>query len=179
MSGWGVVVGVLVAVIFLVRKTKKDLYKLLDLASLGLSAGIPIVYAAKGALEIEPMILGLISAELAKGLLLALWFFFLWWAEGEYRTFEWYRFRKTQARTGFVTGVFMFGFGLINLLVELLINRNALWPVYVGIVVVGLLVVYIRSERRVKKDLELLIKSIKGLSINKKSFKWPKIVKRK
>lgn len=179
MSGWGVVVGVLVAVLFLVRKTKKDLYKLLDLASLGLSAGIPIVFAAKGALVTESVVVfGLFSAELAKGLLLALWFFFLWWAEGEYRTFEWYRFRKTQARTGFVTGVFMFGFGLINLLVELLIHRNHLWSVYLGIVVVGVLVVYIRSERRVKKDFELLLKSAKGLSVNKKTFKWLKKIKK-
>jgi prolipoprotein diacylglyceryltransferase len=152
MSGWGVSLGVLVTVLFVVKKTKKDLYNWLDLSALGLSAGIPIVYVAKGVLSIPT------DTNLIKGLLLALWFFFLWWVEGEYRTFEWYRFRKTQARTGFVTGMFLIGFGLVNL--------------YLGLVVVGVLVVYIRSERRVKKDLELLQKSLKKI-------KWPRLRKTK
>ena len=180
MSGWGVLFGVFAGVLLGLKKGKKDLFNLLDLASLGLSAGIPIVYAASGALSAGPMASGVISAGIVKGLLLALWFFFLWWVEGEYRTFEWYRFRKTQARAGFISGVFMFGFGLINLIVELWFGSNSLWPVYAGIVVVGLLVVYIRSERRVKKDLELLSKSFKRLKFKKeKPLKWLRKIKRK
>lgn len=155
MVGWGVFLGVAVGVLIMVRNLKKKLFNWLDLVVLGLSAGIPIVYAAKGFLSADQVVGGMMAIETIKGLLLALWFFFLWWAEREYRTFEWYRFRKTQAKTGFVTGVFVFGFGLINLITD--------WP-YIILVVVGALVVYIRSERKFKKDLGLLIK--------KKKFKW-------
>ncbi|MBU1071280.1 prolipoprotein diacylglyceryl transferase [Patescibacteria group bacterium] len=151
MNGWGVFLGVLLGVLVIVKKNKQKLFDWLDLVSLGLSAGIPIVYVASGVLSTEMM-----STEIVKGLLLALWFFFLWWVEGEYRTFGWYRFRKTQAKTGFVTGGFVFGLGLVN--------------AYAVLVAVGVLIVYIRSERKVIKDLKLLEKSLKGL-------KWPKIIK--
>lgn len=157
MSGWGVFLGVLVGVLIMVKNLKKGLYDWLDLVSLGLSAGTPIVYVALGVLSVESAVVGVMAVETVKGLFLALWFLFLWWVEGEYRTFEWYRFRKTQARTGFVTGMFLIGFGLANL--------NA------GLVVVGALVVYIRSERRIKKDLKLLYKKLKEL-------RWPRIKRR-
>ena len=172
MSAWGVFLGVLVGVFMIVNKTKKDLFNWLDLTALGLSAGVPIVYAAKGVLSTEPVIGSFISIGIIKGLLLTLWFFLLWWAEGEYRTFEWYRFRKTQARTGFVTGVFVFGFGLVNLIVGILTKDTAWWQMYSLLVVAGGLVVYIRSERRIKKDLELLQKNLKKI-------KWPKIKKKR
>ena len=172
MSAWGVFLGVLVGVFMIVNKTKKDLFNWLDLTALGLSAGVPIVYAAKGVFSTEPVIGSFISIGIIKGLLLTLWFFLLWWAEGEYRTFEWYRFRKTQARTGFVTGVFVFGFGLVNLIVGILTKDTAWWQMYSLLVVAGGLVVYIRSERRIKKDLELLQKNLKKI-------KWPKIKKKR
>lgn len=172
MSGWGVFLGMFLGILIIAVRAKKNLFSWLDLASLGLSAGVPIVYVANGVLSTEPIIGSFISIEVIKGLLLTLWFFFLWWAEGEYRTFEWYRFRKTQARTGFVTGMFVLGFGLVNLVVELLVGNNTWWQGYTVLVVVGVVVVYIRSERRVKKDLQLLHKSLKKL-------KWPKKILKK
>ena len=136
------------------------------------------MYAAKGVLSTDQVVAGVMSVETLKGLFLALWFFFLWWAESEYRTFEWYRFRKTQAKTGFVTGAFVFGFGMINLIADLLVKRPAGWYVYLSMVVAGVLVVYIRSGRKLEKDWGLLRKRIKGLSIKDKS-KWLKKLRRK
>jgi hypothetical protein len=176
MSGWGVLLGVLLGALIVVNRFNRKLFDWLDLVALGLSAGMPIVYAAKGALSVGTGVIFLgMTAEMVKALFLSLWFFFLWWVEGEYRTYDWYRFRKTQARTGFVTGVFVFGFGFINLLVNLKTKTTAIWYVYAILVVVGALVVYIRSERKFGKDLRLVGVSVKKLLVKNRLFKWPVI----
>jgi hypothetical protein len=174
MSGWGALVGIFLATMIIARKTKGKIFDLLDLVTLGLSAGIPIVYAANGVLSTEQiMVGGVMSSGLIKGLLFSLWFVFLWRLEGEYRTFEWYRFRKTQARAGFVTGGFLFGLGLVNGGMDLLIGEGLSWWQLV-LVVAGMMVVYIRSERKLVKDLRLTGKGLRGLSIKRKTLKWPK-----
>lgn len=178
MNGWGVFLGVLIGILIMIKGLKKKFFDWLDLTSLGLSAGIPIVYVAKGLLYSGEVFIWGMNTVTIKGLLLAGWFVLLWWAEAEYRTFDWYRFRKTQARTGFVTGMFYAGLGVINLLVDWWSRTNSKWYINVILVVVGTLVVYIRSERKVRKDLKLIVRYIKKLSISKTLLKWPRIIRK-
>jgi len=44
----------------------------------------------------------------------------LWWAEGAYRTFGWYKGSKSEANSGFVTAGYFIGYGLIELVVSCL-----------------------------------------------------------
>lgn len=41
-------------------------------------------------------------------------FWYLWWVEGVYRTFSWYKGNRSQASTGFVTGIYLVVSGLIS-----------------------------------------------------------------
>lgn len=47
-------------------------------------------------------------------------FWFLWWAEGAYRTFAWYKGGRSQANSGFITGSFFITQGLVSLGLSLL-----------------------------------------------------------
>lgn len=152
-SGWGALLGSLLALMVVLVRRKEEIFDWLDMVSLGLAAGIPIVYAARGLLG---------YGGLAMGLAMSLWFVYLWWVEGEYRTFEWYRYRKTQAKTGFITGMLVFGWGGISLLLGGILRDLSLWPVDVSLVVLGPVLVYIRSGRSLNKDLGDLVSNSKN-----------------
>jgi prolipoprotein diacylglyceryltransferase len=81
-------------------------------------------------------------------------FLFMSWAESRYRTFSWYRDKKHSAQTGFLFCSYLIGYGLIGSLISLValptmvVNGFVLdLPLRVGVLVVGLLLLYSRTGR--------------------------------
>lgn len=152
----GLLLGLILAVIILTRREEIKLYEGLDLTGLGLPGAI--------AFERLGMVFGgdvhlvwKVPAELLSALVFLVIFVWLWRLEKEYRTIAWYRFRRTQARAGFIFGAFLFLSGL------LVISAN-IWPVFLiqefffGAVclVTGVGLVYWRSGRSLVHDVKLL-----------------------
>lgn len=154
----GLFLGIVLADLLLSYRGEIKTYEGLDLLGLGFPAAASIWY------------LGLVFSghisfvwHLPKELLLALCFLvafvWLWKMEREYRTFEWYRFRKTQARSGFIFGAFLCFLGLILVASSLVVKINV---VDLGIgamfIVFGCVFVYWRSGRSLSHDVKALIK---------------------
>lgn len=81
-------------------------------------------------------------------------YLYLTWAEYHYRTFNWYRFSKSTAQTGFLLSAFIISVGLINFIFSFLkppsleifgINLQAALSLVAFFIGVGLL--YVRSGR--------------------------------
>lgn len=90
-------------------------------------------------------------------------FIFLWKVENRYRTFDWYRGRKTVVQTGFQTFSYLIGFGILQLLVASVVESKVYWlyiptEILVGLisVVVGSVGLYLRSGRELSDDKESL-----------------------
>ncbi|MBI1872137.1 hypothetical protein HYS10_01825, partial [Candidatus Collierbacteria bacterium] len=95
--------------------------------------------------------------QLPKGLLLGLillvCFVWLWRLEREYRTFEWYRYRKTQARSGFIFGSFLILFGVA-------IGVFGQFVLGILMLILGVIFIYYRSGRTLSIDIRNLIKKL-------------------
>jgi phosphatidylglycerol:prolipoprotein diacylglycerol transferase len=85
-------------------------------------------------------------------------FWYLWWVEGVYRTFSWYKGNRSQALTGFVTGVYLVVAGIIAGLATLMrtpdwmiagVRMDAVATGLFGIVLGGW-VLFHRSGRSIK-----------------------------
>lgn len=108
------------------KKMKWDVYQLSDLVVVG-------IVLVQGVLAVGAFVSGVgygaptnwfvgvqFSGVYDKRFPVQLWealvffggFWYLWWAEGVYRTFSWYRGNKSQAATGFLTGVYLMVWGL-------------------------------------------------------------------
>jgi phosphatidylglycerol:prolipoprotein diacylglycerol transferase len=70
-------------------------------------------------------------------------FLYLWWVESVYRTFSWYRKNKSQAQTGYLTGVYLMWWGAVSVIVAILrtpelvlygVRGDIVIPVVVGVV---------------------------------------------
>lgn len=113
--------------------------------------------------------------QLYAGLGYAFLFWFLWWVEAKYRTFEWYRVGKSSARNGFLTFAFLVFSGLLGMMTTALsvaevtvggIRPEALF--WLGVFILGVGGVYWRSGRRATEDFEFLKKWFpKGFSSRK------------
>jgi hypothetical protein len=87
-------------------------------------------------------------------------FIYFWNVEKRYRTFGWYRSKKTSARSGFITGFLISLLGLFYLAEKILLSAFV-WQVGVwsGVLFVGgLVLVYIRSGRTVSDDINTIFK---------------------
>ncbi len=151
MDGWGAILGLLIATSIVVRKTKQKMFDWLDLVSLGLAAALPVVEAGRLVIGHGGMLMKVVpEMVLRAGLLLGL-FWILWKLEKEYRTFDWYRNNKTQARTGFVTAGLVLGYGVFEILMVLLVgikgNWTGLWT-GLGLILIGVSILYFRSGRK-------------------------------
>lgn len=63
-------------------------------------------------------------------------FVYLWWAEGVYRTFSWYRRGKSQVLSGFLVGVYLIWTGVLSVVVALLKTPVLVWgPIRFDLVV--------------------------------------------
>lgn len=148
ISFWGALLGMIITLWWLAKEGNYDLFKHLDLLSLGLSLGL--VFGNIGALlngNYQYLPIPITLAVLS--LVLFIW---LWWLEHEYRTIVWYRGSKNSAQTGFMWFWFLIWLGLAMTVVGL-INRNY-ESILGGITLTtGLFGIYGRSGRNPKGDL--------------------------
>lgn len=152
----GLVVGVILAVALLSRREEIKFYEGMDLMALGLSGASSFERLGRVFSGRVNLVLGL-PVELLQALAFLLIFVWLWRLEKDYRTFDWYRFRKTQAKPGFIFGAYL-------LLTGFLVLASSVWPtlsIY-GLILGGtglaggIVVVYSQSGRSLAHDVKLL-----------------------
>ncbi|OGD71999.1 hypothetical protein A3A84_02440 [Candidatus Collierbacteria bacterium RIFCSPLOWO2_01_FULL_50_23] len=143
----GLLVGLFLGITLLARRGEIKFYEGLDLASLGLPGAIAFERLGRVFAGLGSLVFG-VPLELLQALFFLLIFVWLWRLESEYRTFGWYRFRKTQARPGFICGAFLFFSGLV-------IATSAL-PFGLASVFLGLMLIYRQSGRSLAHDVKLL-----------------------
>ena len=134
------ILGIALGVFLSVRKIKARFLDWFDLASLGILSGGAVFLAGLFLLtrDFRYVILSLLHLGL---------FIYLWQMEDKYRTYEWYRGKRTSARSGFITGFVLSFWGLAFLIERLIFKEVILWSVIWGgsLLVGGLVLVYIRS----------------------------------
>lgn len=140
----GLLVGLVLGLIWLSRRGEVKLSDGLDLSGLGLSGAIAFERLGRVFSGQVTLLFGA-PVESFQALLFLLIFIWLWKLEGEYRTFEWYRFRKAQAKSGFIFGAFLFLSGIV-------IGFNS-FLLGVASALVGMVVVYWQSGRSLKHEI--------------------------
>jgi hypothetical protein len=150
---WGVLIGVALGIFFTTRRNKAKFVDWFDLVSLGISSGTAIFYFGLAILAFswQYLVLGAVQLVL---------FIILWGMADAYRTFEWYRGRKTSARSGLISGFAISSWGLLPLLEKILFGRVTLvWILWgVALFVGGVVLVYIRSGRTWSEDIKIIFK---------------------
>ena len=152
----GLVIGLVLAVTILARREEIKSYEGLDLLGLGLPGAMAFERLGR-VFSGEVRLVWQLPLELLQALVWLLVFVWLWRLEKEYRTFSWYRFRRTQARPGFIFGSFLFLSGLVTIL------SNS-WPFFklpalaFGFfeLILGTIIIYLRSGRSLIHDVKLL-----------------------
>lgn len=142
LDRFGVIAGIALGLWLCLRKNKEKFLDWFDLMALGVSAGIAVFFAGLA-----------ILAYMWQFIVLAFLYFlvlvYFWNIEGKYRTLDWYRNKKTSAKSGFITGFSIASWGVL-FLAEKLLTANFVWQtgVWAGLLLVGgLVLVYIRSGR--------------------------------
>ncbi len=153
---FGLLIGLVVGVGLLARRGEVKGSDGLDLIGLGLPGAVAYERLGRVFSGQATLVFGL-PVEIFQAFLFLLIFVWLWKLESDYRTFEWYRFRKTQARSGFIFGAFLFLSGLVIILSNVWPKTN-LVTVGLGLVstIVGMVVVYTQSGRSLVHDVKLL-----------------------
>lgn len=153
---FGLLIGLVFGVGLLSRRGEIKFFDGVDLLGLGLPGAIAFERLGRVFSGQASLVFGL-PIEIFQAFLFLVIFVWLWKLEGEYRTFEWYRFRKTQAKSGFIFGSFLFLSGLV-------IAASHVWPklnlsaLVFGLVsiLLGMMVVYRQSGRSLAYDVKLL-----------------------
>lgn len=155
-SHWGLLISVFFSLWLVGKKFKYKFFDLADLVMLGVLGGLPIFY-------IGLTIFSFVWPSVVASLLALIVYFYAWNAEDSYRTYEWYRGNKNHARPGFLTGFALFGYGLI-LLVLLIWNKSFGVEFYLSLalIVIAKVLVYIRSGRSLREDINLITKYVKN-----------------
>lgn len=158
LSFWGILIGMVVALVLRVKSAAQDFWKWLDLISMGIAGGLVfgklgVFMSGGGGLWFLP----LIEAGLFFGL-----FVWMYWLDGEYRTISWYRAGKTYAQTGFLWFWFLAWTGVIELLAEFGKVPSGTFGVgrLVDIIVllIGIGGLYARSGRNLRQDYATILK---------------------
>ncbi len=152
----GLIVGLILACVILYRREEIKFFEGLDLLGLGLSGGAAFERLGR-VFSGEVNLIWRLPVELLQALAFLLIFVWLWRLEKDYRTFGWYRFRKTQAKPGFIFGAYLFFSGVVFV-------ASSLWPtpfIYNLILgsaslVGGVGVIYSQSGRSLAHDVKLL-----------------------
>lgn len=152
LSQWGMLAGLLVGLWFLAKRIKAKYIDWLDLVALGFSATLPVFFAGLCLIQFNWIYLG-------TAIVLSLLFGYFWKAEDEYRTYSWYRNKRTQAKTGYISGAVLSLYGLLNL-IFFVIFKGKLIDVLLSVflIVAGIVLVYIRSGRTLKEDIKNISK---------------------
>lgn len=150
---WGAIAGIALGVLLSVRKTKARFFDWFDLVSLGILSAIAVFLSGLFLFTRSFGYLGLSFLNL-------LLFLYLWNVEDKYRTFDWYRGKRTSAKSGFISGMVVSSFGLSYAFEEFLFGGVSTWGLIWGscLFVCGLVLVYIRSGRTVAEDIKNIFK---------------------
>ncbi len=154
LNQFGVIAGLAVGLWLCIRKTKEKFLDWFDILILGIFSGSSIYYAGLA-------IMVFMWQFVVMSVLFLLTFVYFWNIEKRYRTFDWYRNKKTSAKSGFIVGFSLSMMGLHYLLDRLILNnyswKAGLWcgMLFVG----GLILVYIRSGRTINDDLKIILKN--------------------
>jgi len=154
LNQFGVIFGMGVGLWLCLRKTKERFLDWFDIMILGIFSGSSIYFSC-----LAIMVFMWQFVVLAVLFLFA--FIYFWNIEKRYRTFDWYRNKKSSAKSGLITGFSFSVIGLLYLAEKLLLNTYS-WKVGVwcGILFVGgLVLVYIRSGRTVIDDIKTIFKN--------------------
>ena len=154
LDRWGVVIGMGIGIWLTLKKSNGKLVDWLDYLAIGVSAGMSVFFAG----------LALITFVWQFALLAVLYllaFIYFWRIEYRYRTFSWYRYNKTSAKSGLILGLSIAFWGVLFLTEKILLSsfswRVGLWA---GMLLVGgQILVYIRSGRTIKDDLKIIFKN--------------------
>lgn len=150
---FGVITGIALGLWLCLRKNKEKFLDWFDLVVLGISAGTAIFFSGLA-------IIAFMWQFILLALLYFLIFLYFWNIEEKYRTFAWYRNNKTSAKSGYITGFSITSWGVL-FMVEKLLTTSFVWQAGVwggGLLVGGLILVYIRSGRTVADDIQILFK---------------------
>ena len=153
LDHWGLLLGIVVALLIITRTHKQKFVDWLDYSMIGMVGGMSIYFAA--------MAIGAFSWVSVGGALMSLgMFIFLWRAEKVYRTYDWYKNRKTQSRTGFLSGVGLSFYGFTHLMLLLLSGNVGVLALVINasLFVGGFVMVYSRSGRNFTEDLKFIAK---------------------
>lgn len=141
----------------------KDRFHLLDLISIGMSCWLSLCFLCLAIMGVRPFLgtstvttslLSSLILPIIFALLFGLLFVLLTQLEQVYRTFMWYRYRRSSAQSGFVVAAFLLGGGVL-LLARLLLFEGIHWTFsFIGELIVtllfvlsGFIILYIRSGR--------------------------------
>lgn len=157
MDKWGVILGIVLGIFLIVKKFKARFFDWFDFVSLGITSGMAVFYAGMA------MLSGYWQLVVISVLLLVA-FIILWRMEDNYRTFSWYRGKKTSARSGFIGGTLISIWGFSAIIENILFRSVSLVAILWGIFlfVGGLVLVYIRSGRTVSEDIKIIFKNGKN-----------------
>ena len=149
LDHWGLLLGIVLAVYLATKNKKQRFFDWFDFAMLGLVGGMSVYFGG--------VALGTLSLVSVGGAIVSLaMFIYLWRAEKVYRTYDWYKNNKTQAKSGFLSGVALSYYGLTHIVLLLLTPGRALWVVGVNFLlfVGGWVLVYSRSGRNLAEDIK-------------------------
>ena len=163
LSLLGLWAAVLIGAVIVAKRENANLFTVFDLFSMGLmmalawwSLGLFWSGTPVGRQRFVPV-------ELLSGVMYLMGFIFLWLVEGKYRTFPWYRGRRSSANTGFLFGSALTIFGIVVMTGELMskvVTRERLFLSVLGMVM-GVFVIYLRSERVLKQDLRAMVDKVR------------------
>lgn len=172
MSMSGGLIGGLLAVWFMARRRRWEFFSITDAVVTGLSLAQTIgwlgaFFAGQGTgRQLGRFGVLFPGSEAARFPSQLLWvvgwflvFVFLWRVEERYRTFDWYRGKRTEARPGFLTFSYLAGFGVLLGLISQTMEARVYWmgislASWVGMLAVAAAVVglYWRSGRELTVD---------------------------
>lgn len=163
LSLLGLWVAVLIGAVIVAKRENVNLFTVFDLFSIGLM--MALAWWSLGLFWSGGLVgrVRMLPVELVSALLYLMGFIFLWLVEGKYRTFPWYRGRRSAANTGFLFGSALAIFGIVVMAGELLSKAVIRERLFIGVLgmVMGVFVIYLRSERVLKQDLMAMVDKVR------------------
>lgn len=153
LDRWGVILGIAGGVFFLTKRIKARFWDWFDLVCLGVLSGGAVFEA--GLFFMSHLRVYLVQAVVY--LLVFSWF---WLVEDKYRTYGWYRGKRTSSRSGLISGLSLSFWGASFLGEKIGLGEWGLWSLVWGVIVLvgGLVLVYIRSGRTASEDIKNILK---------------------
>jgi hypothetical protein len=146
---WGALLGIILAVFYIVKKKKGKFFDFFDLVTLGVLSGSAFYWVGINFINFywQNLVVAVINF---------LGFVWFWNLEKTYRHISWYRGSKTFAKSGFVSGFGLVFLGFSFVLENILFRNFNIFNVILMLVLFigGMVLVYIRSGRLLADDLK-------------------------